>query len=336
MPSLAAGPSISTGRASFRLTLGAGLALLAVGGLLLAIGGAVFPSDPAALSLWTVLIGLFIVLGTMVVALVPIAARPAHAPPAPVTAEEIDAALQLEAPPPEIVALAPEPAPEAVPAPVPAVATRAVERATPFVAPNPLAPPMTARGLPATSIPGAYLQSLGADAARDGPIWSEVAPPIAAALPFSPGMQRRPDAPIWSEEVGSEPEEPRLELELARLRARVRELETPPPAVRPAPVAVASVRGLEPPAPPATKGVARPSCIGCGSGVDPASPKLLCWSCGRTLCGSCYWRFGPGPSVHRCPDCAARATASPPVTISGGRSGPTPSGPAAAALSRSR
>src|SRR5579859_3529292 len=185
MPSPAAARTVATSTGSLRLTLGAGLAVLAAGGILLAVGGAVFPSDPSALSLWTVLVGLFIVLGTMVAALVPTAGSSVGPHLEPVTAEEIDAALQDESPPTDVAEPTPEPTAVPTPAPVAAVATRAVERATPFVAPNPLAPPMTARGLSATSIPGAYLQSLGADSVRDGPIWSEVAPPIAAALPFS-------------------------------------------------------------------------------------------------------------------------------------------------------
>lgn len=336
-------------RGPLGLTLGAGLGLLALAAVLLVVGDVALFGDPAIASLWTLLIGLFLLVGSMAAALLraplAVAAPLAPAPEEATTSETelvqslesllaASAAAETPAEPtaevPLALAPAPEPASVARPAPIARVgvaaeARTAVERAASVLPPGASAPPRTASSSP-TSIPGAYLQSLTSASEREASLWSEVAPPIAAALPFSPGMQRRPDATPWSEEGAVEEEEPRLELELARLRARVRELETPAPSPRGL-AAVSVARGPEPPAPPSKGPVAPLSCIACGSGVDPASPRLLCWGCGRTLCGGCYWRFGPGPAVHRCPDCAAGRSGTGPVTISGGRAGPAAASP---------
>ncbi len=180
------------------------------------------------------------------------------------------------------------------------------------------------RGL--TSIPGAYLQA--ADAQHDPALdWDTIAPPVAAPLPFAAGFQR--DAP-GLRAAGGAPETPRdsvLEMELARLRARVRELEVRRPAVLSgvsarrgaSSAAAAAPRAPEPPAPPAQVAVVGPrGCAGCGEALATSQPPPLCWGCGRALCPNCYWRFGPGPGLHRCPECLSR---SPSVTtgISGGR-----------------
>ena len=324
------------------LTLGAGLGLLGVAAVLLVIGDIASFGDPGLASLWTLLIGLFLVVGTMAVALLTASAPTAAAveevaaSPSPGSEAELLRSLDsliaepAESEPAERVAppaAADVPVERPAPRPAPTVglaadAGPAVARAASLL-PSRASPAGAVERSPPTSIPGAYLQSLTSVTDREASLWSEVAPPIAAALPFSPGIQRRAGTTPWSEEGEEAREEPQLELELARLRARVRELETPVPPPRVAP-AVTIPRGPEPPAPPARASIARLSCIACGSGVDAASPRLLCWGCGRTLCGGCYWRFGPGPAVHRCPDCAAGRTGTGPVTISGGRAGPSP------------
>jgi hypothetical protein len=208
------------------------------------------------------------------------------------------------------------------------------------VEPAPVAPePADAPSL--TSIPGAYLQALGTQ--RDpAAAWHEVAPPIAAALPFAAGVQRLPPERSGSAGVPDEPAPGALELELARLRARVRELEGPrSPSVPaqsrtltvPSPAA-ASPRGPEPPAPPAHVAAIHRGCAGCGGALASGAPPPLCWGCGRALCAGCYWRFGAGPGLHRCPDCASKA-GGPSTGISGGRAGrpaagvptPSPTGP---------
>lgn len=100
----------------------------------------------------------------------------------------------------------------------------------PVAAPEPEIPwdaPMTVDAslvpaLPSTSIPGAYLAALGPslDAEPSDPI-SEP-PPIAAALPFA-AMARPPSTSGGGAE--SDESSPSLDVELARLRARVRELD---------------------------------------------------------------------------------------------------------------
>lgn len=68
-----------------------------------------------------------------------------------------------------------------------------------------------------------------------------------------------------------------------------------------------------------------PRCVACG---DPsgggATGENRCWGCGRPVCTDCFWRYGPGPAVHRCPSCAALG---PPMSVSGGRRTVRASGP---------
>src|SRR5579871_4217961 len=192
------------------------------------------------------------------------------------------------------------------------------------------------RGL--TSIPGAYLQAL--DAQRDpSAAWAAAAPPVAAPLPFAAGVQRpAPEAPSTGTSADATRTE-ELEMELARLRARVRELEARRPPIlsgisaqRPPPNPTAAApRAPEPPAPPAHVAAAGPrGCAGCGQSLGGPSSPALCWGCGRALCTNCYWRFGPGPGLHRCPDCLAKSARGS-TGISGGRATrPTTSDPARA------
>ncbi|HEY6238267.1 MAG TPA: hypothetical protein VIZ68_03675 [Thermoplasmata archaeon] len=303
---------------------GAGVLLLLAGAVLLLIGGLWLSTDPATLSLWTVLMGLVILIGAMALLL--------WLEPAP--AAPWDESVRTPAPArPRVRASQPR---GAAVAPAlrfpPANAARSVERAVAMRADLPRGAARSARAAAPTSIPGAYLQSLGAAGTRVADDWRVVPPPMAAALPFSPAIQPLSDtSPPWLESDESTHEEPKLELELARLRARVRELEKHPAPVGatriPAGAALSfapSGAGVpEPPAPPNSAVLGRRACAGCGSGVESSGPAVLCWGCGRALCASCYWRFGPGPGLHRCPDCLARSPADP-LAISGGRAGVAP------------
>ena len=314
-----------------------GFLLLVAGLALLLAGDAFLSSDAASRSLWTALVGICLLLAGMVYLLLrtpaPVPAsteRLRRASPAPTPAAE---APRATAPSPEVAvpAAAPvEPAPSAPPSPpaptpvlAPVVSAEpSVRRAVALAAELPDAAPAGARSSYPTSIPAAYLQALSTT--QSGPeVWSEVAPPIAAALPFSPGIRRSGDpTPPWDESSeGSEREAPRVELELARLRARVRELEVPARVAAPAPVS-ARLTGIpppakEPPTPPSRSASGPRGCVACGSGLSATGPSHLCWGCGRPLCSTCYWRFGPGPGLHRCTDCLSRAPA--PESISGGR-----------------
>jgi hypothetical protein len=337
-----------SGRSETAPVLTVGVLLLLSGLILLLAGDAFFPSDPAERGLWTSLVGIILILATLGYLLL---FAPEHAPaPAPAAAPGLASAPREPARPvpatavvtPVVVAPAapsgamedplPPPRPPTVPAAVVVSAAPSVRRAVAMEADRPDPGPTAARSSFPTSIPAAYLQALAADRSSPDP-WSEVAPPIAAALPFSPGIRRSGDpAPPWDESsAGSERESPRLELELARLRARVRELEVP---LRTSATTVAFPRltapatmAKEPPTPPSAVAKGPKGCIACGRGLTATGPAHLCWGCGRTLCSTCYWRFGPGPGLHRCPECMSRAPAGS-ESISGGRVTAAPDGPA--------
>ncbi len=307
--------------------IGTGALLLLVGAAFLGLGAVVFAGSPEALSVWVLLLGGLVLASGLVtvglsrrrraVAVAPKAAAPVPSPrvPAPVPAPA--------APPP----VAPGPsAPSASRGAL--AAPRAVERAA-AVGPAPGAPRSVS-----TSIPGAYLQSI--NPGLDLSPWPEAPPPVVAALPFSAGVPRTgPDEPAPERPAGSEAV---LELELARLRARVRELETPRPRPGPVPAGTSVARSGavatfprpsgEPPAPSTRPSVGGRGCAGCGHGLPVGRAPLLCWGCGQALCASCFWRYGPGPGLHRCPDCLSKASGSGsagPGSISGGRSGLSPS-----------
>jgi hypothetical protein len=330
----------------------AGVAMLLAGLALLLAGDTFFAGDPAERSLWTALVGILLLLGALAYLVLlspPPAPRPAPrtAPRAPRRTSPADPAPPLTAAPVvastpaptvatpapvEVVPRPPAPAPTVL-LPVPSIsAAPSVQRAAALAAEGPDALSGTSRSSIATSIPAAYLQALATDRSS-ADAWAEVAPPIAAALPFSPGIRRSSDpAPPWDESSdGSEHEAPRLELELARLRARVRELEIPTRSSasaltlpRPPP---APTTAKEPPKPPVTVAAGPKGCVACGTGLSATRPPHLCWGCGRTICSTCYWRFGPGPGLHRCPDCMSRVPAGS-ESISGGRVSAPTVGPA--------
>ncbi len=64
------------------------------------------------------------------------------------------------------------------------------------------------------------------------------------------------------------------------------------------------------------------ACVNCGTELRSSLGRSRCWECGRALCVDCYWRHGLEPSDHRCAACAAHP-GTPPVTVSGGRAGPS-------------
>jgi hypothetical protein len=328
-----------TARSATAPVLTAGLLMLVAGLALLLAGDAFLPADPAARSLWTALIGILLILGALAFELLaPIQPTPAPArlpasrparprvpPPARGVPVPVRSAPASPAPEPPVAepAAVPISVPVVVPAPIAMSAAPSVQRAVAMAAEAPDTMSGGSRSSGPTSIPAAYLQALSSDR-PSADAWSEVAPPIAAALPFSPGIRRSSDpSPPWDESSdASEREAPRLELELARLRARVRELELPPRSsalsVTYPRRSVGASAAKEPPKPPVTAAAGPKGCAACGSGLAAAGPTHLCWGCGRTLCSTCYWRFGPGPGLHRCPECMSRAPAGS-EAISGGR-----------------
>lgn len=311
-------------------TVSTGVLLLMLGLAFLGVGAIAFAGSPMAMSLWVVLLGLLVLASGIAAGLLERRAAAPDPSPAVPTPAPASAAPARSDDPPTLPSRAP------MRAPARAVdrlaAPRAVERAAAVGR-----APTTSRGV-STSIPGAYLQSVATG--LDLPAAPADSPPIAAALPFSAGLPRPSGSgPAGPGSPAAEPEAV-LELELARLRARVRELETP----RQSPVAPATPAarsgaatslpggpGGEPPAPPSRPAIGARGCVGCGLGLPTGRAPLLCWGCGRGLCATCFWRYGPGPGLHRCPDCLSKAVGGTglPTSISGGRAGPavTPSAP---------
>jgi hypothetical protein len=186
--------------------------------------------------------------------------------------------------------------------------------------------------------------------AREDPMPPEPATP---AKPASPGPAAEPRPPAWtlgpslpfaaaatsrSQAMAgpSSPEEPwppagrfsRNDLleEVDRLRHQVEELSPPVlvPGLSVLPsTPMADELGLvtRVPEPPASHLGPRYAlaCVGCG---DPAPPgptgESRCWGCGRAVCTTCFWKYGPGPGLHRCGDCVA-STGSSSFSVSGGR-----------------
>ncbi|HZY93035.1 MAG TPA: hypothetical protein VFG07_09745 [Thermoplasmata archaeon] len=176
-----------------------------------------------------------------------------------------------------------------------------------------------------SSIPGAYLAAIEAPDSVPSAGWADPMPPIAAALPFA-AMPRAPELSGRGDEQG----EPTavLEVELARLRARLREIEhssnaSPAPRLdvsggtRTALPLTSGAEGRLSPRPPSA---ARRTCAGCGVGVASSGSPSLCSSCGRLLCDSCAARSGGSAGLLYCPDCVGRREAQGTPSLSGGRS----------------
>ncbi len=305
--------------------IGTGAPLLLVGAAFLLLGAVVFAGSPLAFSVWVLLLGGLVLASGLAIVLAQrrrAGARAAVVRPSPVPPAAAAPTLVLPAAVPA-AASAPAASRGALAAP------RAVQRAAAVGR-----PPSAPRSV-STSIPGAYLQSISPG--LDLSPWPEAPPPVVAALPFSAGVPRSGPEGAGEGSGRAPGSEAVLELELARLRARVRELESPRPAGSPFPAGTSVARsgavtalprpGAEPPAPSNRPSIGARGCAGCGQGLPTARAPLLCWGCGRALCAGCFWRYGPGPGLHRCPDCLAKASggAGDPVTgLSGGRSGISP------------
>jgi len=163
--------------------------------------------------------------------------------------------------------------------------------------------------------------------------WGVPSLPFAAATDRSQA-HRGPGASaseMWPPVLDRAEEDLREEVE--RLRQRVEELSTPVLVpgftVLPSPIhrdALGLISRV--PEPPTSIPRATGLCSACGD-ADPPGPSggHRCWGCGRAVCSNCFWRYGPGPTLHRCPSCAAK---SPALTISGGRRSLTPGGASAA------
>lgn len=172
-----------------------------------------------------------------------------------------------------------------------------------------------------TSIPASYVAAMYAsppDVA--GP--PDDPGPIPAALPFA-ALPR----PSGTREAGPAETPPSLDVELARLRARVHELEAGRGLdTTPAWYAARSgaSRDLSPLA-VAANGPVRPlaggpgRCVGCGIAVGAQTADSLCGNCGRPLCEGCGGPTGLTAGLRRCPECRAGRSRSAGVAISGGR-----------------
>jgi hypothetical protein len=187
---------------------------------------------------------------------------------------------------------------------------------------NPGAPARVAG--PGSSIPAAYIAALYPPSAPEVGSYADFPEPIAAALPFAamPRPAPRDGIPANAEDAGLS-----LDVELARLRARVQELETDRDGGSVAPWYAArsgaswSVAPMLATGGTSTRGlsVGGSACAGCGTSVPAQAPDSLCGGCGRPLCASCGGPPGPSEGLRRCPECRASESRNGAVSISGGR-----------------
>lgn len=196
----------------------------------------------------------------------------------------------------------------------------------PTAAPAPASAPAlrAAPGPPAvTSIPASYVAAMYAPPGDDAPA-PEYAGAIPASLPFAAFPR-----PAGARGDGPTPEGGlSLDVELARLRARIHELEVDHDLEAAPPWFAARSGGSRDLSPLAAnpKGPVRPlaggtaRCIGCGTAVSAQALDPLCGNCGRPLCDACGGVPGPTIGLRRCPECAATAARTRGVAISGGRS----------------
>ncbi len=86
---------------------------------------------------------------------------------------------------------------------------------------------------------------------------------------------------------------------------------------------------VEPPQFRETPLTAHRKCAECSDELPEGRQLSLCWTCGRPMCTTCYWRYGGGPEAHRCATCRQRSrTRGGSTYLSGGRAAPgvTPAG----------
>lgn len=290
--------------------LGAGLILLGVAVGLLLVGGAVAIGRPVVFDFWLLGTGLVVLLGAMVAILL----RPAARPAAPRAASAAPRSARAAPPGPAPEAEAPVDLPE-TPAPFASVGPQ--EEPEPLEAP-PAAPAALPLPLLTSTIAG---QDPGAggvpDPAARAPVDWEDPGVGGAALPFSPALSAGA-GPVGP--VGPSGGDAVLEVEVGRLRERIRELEAArlasPPAA-PVPLGSRPVPGPLPGS--ADPSSARRRCSSCATDLAPSLTGPLCWGCGRPLCSACYWQVQAGSRAHRCPACVGRSASAPDTSVSGGR-----------------
>ncbi|MCI4366257.1 MAG: hypothetical protein L3K08_00735, partial [Thermoplasmata archaeon] len=137
--------------------------------------------------------------------------------------------------------------------------------------------------------------------------WSGPSLPFAAATDRSQAIRGGGSAgsETWPPILDRSEEDLRMEVE--RLRQRVEELSTtvlvPGFTVLPSQIQRDTL-GLvsRVPEPPSSGPRPPAACSACGD-ADLTGPTggNRCWGCGRSVCASCFWRYGPGPALHRCP-----------------------------------
>jgi hypothetical protein len=142
-------------------------------------------------------------------------------------------------------------------------------------------------------------------------------PPVEAAV-ITTGPSPRPSASLLG---GSRRTDPLLDEPPLTVPAR-----PPRPPISPARSgATATIAQIpQPPNRPSVAATTSRHCTSCDASLPGDLNVPLCWGCGRVLCTSCYWRNGPGPGLHRCPECTARASSqpAPPVGATTSRGGP--------------
>jgi hypothetical protein len=295
-----------------------GFALLVLGAALLATGGGMFLGNPTYVDLWLVGIGLLVLLGAMIGTLLRTPAPLQLPEPVPAPRATPTPRARPEAPAPMVA-----PAPAMLPEEPPARPNAPILPADPGTRPH-VVSTIAAQYALLDPPPAEWAT------AEETPAWDEGE---FVSLPFSAGP-RLADPGGWTLDppVESPPYAPLgfLEREVERLRARVRELESPPPTRWASPPKSASTSvsssdrsAPEPPRPSYDRGPR--ACTGCGSRLPGDATDPLCWGCGRPLCATCYWRTKEGAGAHTCPTCFARTGG---AALSGGhRPVPASSGP---------
>lgn len=283
----------------------AGLVLVVLAALILAGGTATLSGAGAATGRWILAAGLLLLLGAALATVLIGSPRPNGGPLPPAEGWVY----------PEAV-IGPRPAAEEPQAHLP-VGPAVEAGADP--ADRPMPRPVS------TSIPGAYRAAVEAlDGAVPPAGWSDPGPPIVAALPFA-ALSTPPEPRAFPGEGADSSAV--LEVELARLRARLREIETSPGPSVPARLELsggtrtplAEAAALDTPRLGPNGLAASRACADCGTAVATTGAPSLCSSCGRLLCPSCADRAGGTAGSLYCPSCARSRSAGGGASISGGR-----------------
>ena len=165
--------------------------------------------------------------------------------------------------------------------------------------------------------PGAAAEAVRRSATADEAYRSAVSP-MAGSIAFAPVIQSTVRAPPASAGLGaggaagrpsptggSRRNEPLVDDPPLTVPSR-----PPRPPISPARSGAAATIAQIPQPPERPSAAANTSrhCTSCDAAIPGDLNVPLCWGCGRVLCTSCYWRNGPGPGLHRCPECTARAS----------------------------